>query len=92
MFHGWNRVLAACMLKSAAVLQAEERHRQLVSAAVARATDGVAAQKIAALEAALAAARSEAERRMAALEAELASARQEAAGLRQASVQHGRAG
>ena len=57
-------------------MQAEERHRQLVSAAVARATDNIAAQKIAALEAALTATRSEADQRIAALEAELASARQ----------------
>ena len=73
-------------------MQAEERHRQLVSAAVARATDGVAAQKIAALEAALTATRSEADRRVAALEAELASVRVESAGWRQASIQHGDAG
>ena len=72
-------------------MQAEERHRQLVSAAVARATDGVAAQKIAALEAALAATQDEAERRTAALETQLAAVRQEATGLRIALLERGAA-
>jgi hypothetical protein len=62
--------------------QAEQRHKDFVSAAVARATDGVAARKIAALESALAALRAEAFKRVAALEADLASSRREAAALR----------
>ena len=73
------------------VMQAEDRHRQLVSAAVARATDGVAAQQIAALEAVLAATRGEADRRVAALELELTTARQEAADLRQVTLPRGAA-
>ena len=49
---------------------------------MARATDSVAARKIAALESALAASRAEADQRVAALESDLARSRQEVVALR----------